>query len=78
MITFKTGHQVYRQDPGGHETPFMIQDERDVKYHTDLQERGYVYTVVGEADFELPVVESSAPAAPRVHVGGSTCVSCEG
>ena len=29
-------------------------------------------------DFDLPAVTSSAPSAPRVHIGGSVCVSCEG
>lgn len=29
-------------------------------------------------DFDLPNVEQSQPAAPRVHVGGSVCISCEG
>jgi hypothetical protein len=28
--------------------------------------------------FELPEVDSGKAAAPRVHVGGSTCTSCEG
>jgi hypothetical protein len=30
-----------------------------------------------ELDFDLPQVEEKAPSAPRVHIGGSTCVSCE-
>ncbi len=29
-------------------------------------------------DFDLPAVTSSTPSAPRVHIGGSVCVSCEG
>lgn len=78
MITFTKGQTVFRQDPGGHELSFTIKSDQDVAYHTDLQARGYKYTVAEEAAFELPTVESNAPAAPRVHVGGSTCVSCEG
>lgn len=64
-ITFKIGQQVYRQDPGGHETPFHIQGEEDVKYHTELQAKGYRYTVAGETevDFELPEVKGDL----RIH-----------
>jgi len=29
-------------------------------------------------DFDLPEVESSAAARPRIHIGGSVCLSCEG
>jgi hypothetical protein len=29
-------------------------------------------------DFDLPTVTSSAPATPRVHIGGAVCVACEG
>ena len=31
-------------------------------------------------DFDLPEVDKDAPkaTAPRVHIGGSTCESCEG
>lgn len=28
-------------------------------------------------DFDLPVIEASTPSAPRVHIGGSVCISCE-
>lgn len=29
-------------------------------------------------DFQLPVVESSQPSAPRVQFTGSVCTACEG
>lgn len=27
---------------------------------------------------ELPEIEPKAPGKPRIHIGGDTCVSCEG
>lgn len=80
MHTFKIGQTVYRQDPGNHEVSFQVMSDDDVKYHTDLQARGYRYTIVDgdELAFDLPAVAPSLPSAPRVHIGGDVCVACEG
>jgi hypothetical protein len=77
MINFSKGQTVFRQDPGGHELSFTIKSDQDIAYHTDLQARGYKYTIPEEADFELPTVEGTAPSAPRVHIGGDVCIACE-
>lgn len=31
-----------------------------------------------EIDFDLPEIEEKKPAKPKIHIGGDTCVSCEG
>lgn len=80
-MKFKIGQTITRHDPGGHETTFSIQNSKDVQYHTDLAARGYKYEDISKGDgmsFDLPEVSSTAPTAPRVHLGGDTCVSCEG
>ena len=80
-MQFKTGQTVVRHDPGERETTWSIQSEQDVKYHTELAERGYRYTDITkgtEVDFNLPDVPASKVSAARVHIGGSTCVGCEG
>ncbi len=30
------------------------------------------------AEIEFPVVEAKKATGPRIHVGGSTCLGCEG
>jgi hypothetical protein len=60
---------------------FNINNAADLKYHTDLLARGYQYTVIAAAhgmDFDLPNVDATPSSRPRVHIGGDTCVSCEG
>ena len=80
-MQFKTGQTVVRHDPGGHEGTFSVQNEQDVKYHSDLSTRGYKYTDITKPDaldFELPAVQGTVATAPRIHIGGSTCIGCEG
>jgi hypothetical protein len=33
---------------------------------------------MSDHDFELPKVEAKKSSTPRVHIGGNTCISCEG
>lgn len=81
-MTFKIGQTVSRANPGGGETTHQIKTPEEVKYHTDLATKGYKYTIIDgkepEVDFELPPVDETSPSAPRVHIGGSVCISCEG
>jgi hypothetical protein len=78
----KIGDLVIRTDKyDKRNTEHRIGSERDLKYHLDLQAQGYEYHVVGakEEDFDFDLPESSgAPSAPKIHVGGSVCTSCEG
>ena len=80
-MQFKTGQTVVRQDPGQHAVTFNIESDKDIKYHTDLQEKGYKYTDITkklEIDFDLPEVVSNNPSKPRVHAGSdSVCTACE-
>lgn len=52
--------------------PFLVDSERGVS----------MYELSDIIDYLRDTAKSAAPAAsptkPRVHVGGSTCVSCEG
>jgi len=83
-MTFKVGQTVARMNPDGRETTHQIKTPEEVTYHTDLQGRGYGYTIIDGKepepvfDFDLPQVDAPAPSAPRVHMGGDVCVACEG
>lgn len=46
--------------------PFQITNKKDAEYCHTLQEKGFKFSA------------SPASHKPRVIVGGSTCVSCEG
>lgn len=46
MIEFKLGQTVQRQDPGGEVVHRDINTQADIDYHTDLQNKGYVYTAL--------------------------------
>lgn len=82
MTTFKVGQVVQRIEAHRHCKPIEIINEVTLKYVTDLAERGFAFEVVKEVeefgDFALPVLDASNASAPRVHVGGSVCTSCEG
>ena len=68
MITFQRGQTVQRKDPGGDIVTRDIVTAEDVKYHTELQAKGYVYTMV----VDVP------KTSPNVYTGEGVCVSCEG
>ncbi len=82
MTTFKIGQTVQRLENHRECRPIEIINDYTLKYVIDLVERGYPFKVVKdveeEFDFELPAVPSSPSSAPRVHVGGSVCLGCEG
>lgn len=46
MTTFKIGQTVSRANPGGGETTHQIKTTEEVKYHADLEARGYKYTII--------------------------------
>lgn len=81
-MQFKTGQTVVRHDPGDHQTTWSIQNEKDVAYHSGLQERGYQYEDVSkgtEVDFDLPTPDVAPISKTRVHVSSeAVCVACEG
>lgn len=56
---------------GKQQVPFLIDTENDVS----MYESGDIIDYIREHGVKS---EKSADANPRVHVGGSTCVSCEG
>jgi hypothetical protein len=81
MTVFKIGQTLERVAPTGDVNIVTITRTEHIAYHQDLESRGYKYRdlePVGDTSFELPEVGSGKAAAPRVHVGGSTCTSCEG
>ncbi len=64
MTTFKIGQTVARLNPDKHETTHQIKTPEEVKYHTELAERGYKYTIIdGNDDFDLPEVKDGL----RIH-----------
>jgi len=83
-MTFKIGQTVQRKEGNRNTLPMELKSKFDVDHVEGLAAQGYEYVVVKdveELDFDLPAVEGtqpSTPTAPRIHVGGSTCVSCEG
>jgi glutathione S-transferase len=58
---------------GKHQTPFFLDSESGVS----LYESNDIIDYLREHVKGKSAVESST-ARPRIHVGGSTCVSCEG
>lgn len=88
-MQFKIGQTVVRLDPGNHEVPFSIQNESDVKYHTDLATRGYTYTDITRVkaselfnmkdtfDFALPDVPVSKLTVHRASTDNDLCISCQ-
>lgn len=67
MITFQRGQTVQRKDPGGDIVVRDIVTAEDVKYHSELQNKGYIYTMVKDV-----------PKAGKIYTGEGVCTSCEG
>ena len=55
---------------GKKQEPFLHDSDNDVKMYDSDQIVDYLKTTYG--------VETSAVTGPRVHQGGSVCISCEG
>jgi len=45
MITFEIGQTVQRIDRNGNVVERDIKTETDVEYHSDLQSKGFTYTI---------------------------------
>lgn len=56
---------------GKQQVPFLVDTERDVSMYESSDIIDYMREHGAKAS-------ADAPAKPRVHVGGATCVSCEG
>jgi hypothetical protein len=76
----KIGDTIQRKDGNRYTNPVMIKNRGELNYYLDMQKQGFTYHVVDNAlndDFDLPEVEQKKAANPKLHVGGSTCESCE-
>ena len=82
MTVFKIGQVVQRIEAHRHCKPIEIINDVTLRYVNDLVENGCTFELVKDVevlgDFELPVLDAVTTSAPRVHVGGGACVSCEG
>jgi len=58
---------------GKQQVPYLVDDERGVA----MYESGDIIEYVRE-HYAGSTQEAGAVSRPRVHIGGSTCVSCEG
>lgn len=68
------GMTVKRTCPKKQVSTFTIENEKQAKYHMELQAKGFVYK---DEDDWLSVAEPVV-VKKRVHISDSTCNSCEG
>ena len=58
---------------GDDKVPFLIDTERGISMYESNDIIDYL-----REQSKAGVAAESSPARPRIHIGGSTCVSCEG
>lgn len=59
------------QKGGSNQVPFLVDTEREVSMYESSDIIDYMRE-------HAPKGEAQSESKPRVHVGGSTCISCEG
>jgi glutathione S-transferase len=62
-----------REKSGASQVPYLIDSEKNVSMLESNDIIEYLRT-----NYSNSASDSSSTAKPRVHVGGSTCLSCEG
>lgn len=72
-MELKTGTTVVRVSPTGEKTEHILSREQDVKYHTELQEKGFSYSLKDNDDW----LEAAKPTL-RIHKVKQECLACEG